>query len=172
MAATAARPLVIVVASWFLATARVLSTSSAPDTVGSPATAADGAAFRPWPLLMQPVYTLFYTLVLSSLFSMAWAEHDSRFGSGDYDTKFGFIKDDAAAYGFVLRSAVACAAGVALGVVWGIYMRRIAQPPGDHKQRRLSVFWYCCGQLVVSLIALASFAAADGLFGKQNGPKK
>jgi DNA-directed RNA polymerase subunit N (RpoN/RPB10) len=112
---------------------------------------------------MQPVYTMFYTLVLSSLFSMAWAEHDARFGSGGYDAKFGFIKDDAAAYTFVARSALACGAGVVLGVFWGIYMRRLSAPPEDHKQKRLAVFWYCCAQLVISLTALASFAASDAL---------
>ena len=163
-----ARAYAIVVLAWFLATCHVLSDGPAPDSVGPPgAVPAAGAApgFRPWPVLMQPVYTLFYTLVLTSLFSMAWAEHDARFGAGpgrselDYAARFGFVCGDSAAFRFVAGGAAACGAGLALGVAWGVYLRRVA-PPRDHKEMRLSVFYYCCGQLALALLVTASLAAA------------
>ena len=147
------RPFVIIVIAWLLATNQVLSRHG-------DCTPGDSApVFQPAVVLLQPVYVMFYTFVLASLFSMAWMEYDERAGgdssSGDHVS---FMRDSDAFFSFVMQNSFVCASGLALGAAWGVYLRRVAPPPKDDETLRLHLFYFCCAELVLALTVAAAFS--------------
>lgn len=156
----ALRPYVLLGLAWFLATNHVLSRHAGPDSMGPPAPGETAPAFRPGLLLMQPVYTAFYTLVLTSLFSMAWMEHRVRSGAQDDAGGFECMRDDGAFHDFLALGAAVCASGLLLAVPWGVYMKR-ASPPEDHAAMRQGVFYFCCAQLALGAVVTASYASGQ-----------
>ena len=75
------RPYVLLTIAWFLSTNHVSQTRR-PRLRGPPNPGSDVPQFsRGW-CSCSPC-TMFYTMVLASLFSMAWMEFDERFGGRD-----------------------------------------------------------------------------------------
>jgi hypothetical protein len=153
------RPFVIIILAWLLATNQVLSRhGDSPPGDSAP-------VFQPAVVLLQPVYVMFYTFVLASLFSMAWMEYDERAGSsgdsssGDSSSgdRVSFMRDSDAFFSFVMQNSIVCASGLALGAAWGVYLRRVAPPPNDDKTLRLHLFYFCCAELVLALTVAAAF---------------
>jgi hypothetical protein len=170
---SAVRPYVLLGLSWLLATNQVLSRNSGPDSVGPPAPGVP--SFEPSVALMQPAYTLFYTLVLAALFSMAWMEHEELFGArnsvgasvmsgaerserfaAETMDRFGFLADDDQLYHFLLQSGLVFAFGLGTSFAFGVYLKRIRQPK-DHKDLRQKVFYFCCFQLLLAAVVMLSY---------------
>jgi hypothetical protein len=164
----AARPFALILIAWLLATNQVLSKSAGPDSIG-PAT--PGAAdFQPSVILMQPAYTLFYTIVLAALFSMVWIEYEEIFGGSSGDAaaagerfaaesmdRFSFLADDERLYSFLLQNGLVFAFGLVAAFLFGAYLKRIS-PPKDHKELRQTVFYFCCFQLVLAFAVVVSYS--------------
>jgi hypothetical protein len=165
----AARPYALLVIAWLLATNQVLSRSAGPDSIGPPQPGAP--EFQPSVVLMQPAYTLFYTVVLAALFAMAWMEHEEIFGAAsvgssargerfaaEVSDRFSSLADDDHLYHFLLQSALVFAFGLVAAFLFGAYLKRI-RPPKDHKDLRQSVFYFCVFQLAVACAVVASYSA-------------
>ena len=165
----AARPYALLVIAWLLATNQVLSRSAGPDSIGPPQPGAP--EFQPSVVLMQPAYTLFYTVVLAALFTMAWMEHEEIFGAvkgdpaargerfaAEASDRFASLADDENLYHFLLQSALVFAFGLVGAFLFGAYLKRI-RPPRDHKELRQSVFYFCVFQLALACAVVASYSA-------------
>lgn len=167
-----ARPYAVLAISWLLATNQVLSRNEGPDSLGPPPTGSVAPSFEPAVILTQPVYTLFYTFVLTALFAMSWMEHEELFGAANPDVvsrgerfatesmdRCAFLSDDEHLYHFLLQNALVFAFGMVAAFAFAAYLKRV-RPPKDHKELRQKVFYFCCFQLGVATSVLLSYSAS------------
>lgn len=167
-----ARPYALIFLAWFVSTNHVMSRHGGPDSIGTPSAGATEPPFLPAVLLMQPVYTLFYTVTLTALFTMAWMEYDEIFAASDSDDPDGadrfrraalercsVLADDEDFYHFVWKCALVLMFGVAFSLAFGVYLRRIDRPK-THAAMRRSVFYFCCLQLALAFTVVLSYSTS------------
>ena len=161
-----ARPLLLMVIGWYMATRQMIRKHSED--------------VRSALLLLHPAYCFFYTMFAAAAFVLVYQEWDRRQGDAEcseyfYDThdKFGFLVDSfrndgstvfpAGSFLFRMAAVLVAQTAVAFGFAWDL--RRRSAKLKDIKTFRVWIFRYSVTALAVGLsvfvmIALASPADA------------
>jgi hypothetical protein len=136
MSLGASRPAVILVLAWLLATARFLRLYT--------------DAVQPALLLLVPLHTLFYTVVLTCGLTLMDLERDRT--NGVSPAAVGSQLGADGLYTFLIQGACVAAAGTGVAFCWAFYLKRL-HPVCDGDAYRRSVVACCVAQLFAGMAA-------------------
>jgi hypothetical protein len=163
-----ARELLLFLMAWCLAAGGVLRRHVSP---GGPVT--------PLAPLLLPVYVLFYTALLHSVFAVAHVEWESRVAGGGggpasmapRGEKFGHLLSDGALSDFVAANAAVFLAGALVSVVMGLRMKYVMGASAVRSEGqalaslRKEFALFALAHLALSLVVLQVTAAWRGRSG-------